>query len=317
MSADSGNLLGCYTELEIAAGIASLVDGRDPGDSEDKGDRTFNAYKQPLNNLEGEERRQRIIKKLAALSIPSEIKAETIRLLIKDEIDYIIYRYGKKERLPEKYLVLIKEPDFLSSLIKGFLLKFLKMEASSELVREVNFLTERLRANPQLETPYDRVSEIQSYIHRKAISAHGDNADRMLPKSPVRILLSCARLNLSIQDLNRNAKAASCNRFLYGNLTNNRGHSVISYFEYVFRKSELSADLESKYPTIGLPVNGRYIPNWNVRFKKPISYYCRQSTRSKIENIEKLIGENQPTPDENIVNAEKVKKECTEIYCTN
>lgn len=312
MSLDSGNLLGCYTELEIAAGIPDLVDGFQEEDSYyDYSKAEYDDREEDRNELISEikhltepydpEKRTILSQEIAGLESSADAKSVAIQQLISDNLDYIISRFGRKEGIPEAYLKLLKDQSIIQSMIKGFFKKYLNINLNSELLKEINSLIKKLQYNSEMETPYNRVTEIQSYIYNKARFVIGVDGHKKLPKKQMGIILACSRANLSILDT-----IQSKNRKISYSLNLN-GNSRIpnNYFGYIFNKSSLQAELENSYPTVIDPINGSYKPKWKVRFMKPISYYCEEETRHKIDEIISI-------DDSKAIF--KVKEECVNIY---
>lgn len=287
MSLDGGNLLGCYTELEIAAGIPDLAEGRDRGylDDEDERTETFEAelrhnVKQ-LTHPYDLDKRAVLSQEIVELNSSADTKSVTIRRLVTDNLDYAIFRFGKKEEIPDRHLKLVKDHNIIQSMIKGLISRSLTIDLTTGIVDEVEGLVRRLQRNEELETPYFRTSEIQRYVHEKARLAFGVDGHKMLNRAHMRVLLSLSRSHLSIVDLERPLESTiGCQSVELEN------KSIPSnYFGYLFNKSILQAQLEDRYPNAKRTINGEYKRKWNVRFMKPFSYYCDQESREKIERV--------------------------------
>lgn len=321
MSFGDSNLLGGFTELEIAAGIPSLVDGTDRGYLEEYEEEiAVDWEKESLNLTDAEseiaflskyEKRRSgkpndIVTEITECLTPEDAKYKTIQAIISNEVGYIIGRFGRRERIPHYCLDIVDDNDCLNKFIKGFLLKVLKLHPSSEIVQEIDLLVKNLKENAELETPYERVSRIQSYIHNKARFVSGINGHRKIPRNKIRLLLATARLHLSILDVSKNKKHS-----LYKICESNskmEGSKIDTpsfYFGYLFKKSEMSAELELKYPKVIEPINGKYRPHWSVRHRKNIDYYCKIETRKKIEELKKI---------DNTNNLLSIKVLCLGIY---
>lgn len=287
MSLDYGDQLGCFTELEIASGIPNLVFG--PNDvltdeeyeqlEQKKIERKIELLR--LNEKYTEERKCFLKKAISHLGSVPDIKAFTIRELTTEEIKNLITRFGTKESVPTPYLQCLKDRNLIPSMIKSFLINVLDIYPSDQLISEINQLNDRLIFNRELETAYNRVSEIQKYIHNKARFVLGYNGHQNLPRNDVRLLLACSRVNLSILDL-----FSPKQRKIPRSIFSQRGYiGPLRYYSYILYKTLYQSKIESSYPSVKGVINGEYKSYWNVRFMKPISYYCSSNQRKKIENI--------------------------------
>lgn len=328
MSFGNENLLGGFTELEIAAGIPSLVDGTDRGYLDDFEENTFDddsfendneCSKSKDSKFENyllkkyeyalAEKSNPILQDLACCLTLEDVKYKTIQALMLEEVQYIIERFGKREVLPKYCLDIANDNDCLEKIIKGFLKKILKINPSSEVVKEVELISKKLLENKALETPYDRVSKIQSYIHNKSRFINGVNGHKEIPRNQMRLFLATARLHLSINDLFRR-DCHDLHEYFEGKMEDDTFHGSVplSYFGYLYKKSESQAEIERNYPSIVEPINGTYQPHWSVRHKKNISYYCKIETREKIEELQRV---------NNCKNLLQGRALCFHIYCKN
>jgi hypothetical protein len=308
MSINDRDLLGGFTELEISAGVHGLV-FEGCGDNEFPSDRVANyknnklkEEKEFLTNIYDDEKRKHIIDAIVGLDHTPDITSETIRLMIVDEVNYIIKRFGRRERIPQPYLNIILEDQSLESFIKGFLSKCIGIWLNDSIVEEVNNFSDELKENSKLETVFDRVGKIQNFIHNKAIFLADDESFKKLPREKMRILLASSKLYLSLFDCYRHKNRFRLN-IEYSGL---RKLGVPNhYFGYLFNKSLLMAELEKGYPNIVEPFNGNFIEHWNVRYKKPISYYCSGGMRKRIESIKCLSSD---------LDILEIKERCISIY---
>lgn len=308
MSYDSENGLGCYTELEIASGIPSLVDGRSNGYlDEEENQIAEQTWKEKNSQIDflirpyDEEKRINLSGQLVSAESPLDVKSITIKNLIRGDLDYTIQRFGKKEGIPESYLKHIKKKDFIQSMVKGLFSKHLKISLTSKIVAEVNEFLGHLQNNHEMETPYNRVSKLQNYIHNKARFTYGLDAHKNLPRKQIGMILSCTRANLSLFDIE-----SSDNRFVPKNLiTKNKNEVPSDYFGYIFFKCIYQSKFENLYPSATPIINGEYKSRWNVRFMKPISYYSTLETREKIDQVIDL---------DNSSSLLEIKRACVDAY---
>ena len=276
MSCDDLDMLGAFTELEIAAGVPDLVFGP----REESTGRGFGYELDAYDVLdEKEEEQVRTRENSAAkLSKTSEtldsFKMCVIKLLLEEEIDYIIKRYSKKESLPDIYHGLIRQKECLEILIKGMLGKVAKINITSSLEEEVRNVVATVLKNKGMCTPYQRVGEIQSFIHNKVDEIYGRGSCTNLPKQHMRNLLSAARLYLSIREIS--------------------GGNAL-YLNYIMDKCEAEAEEEEKRAEqycssdyVYLAAGKHYYPKWRVRHLRHVSYYSRESTRELISNIREV-----------------------------
>lgn len=117
MSCDADNLLGCFTELEIAAGVPSLVYGRSSGYLDEE--KILDDGARARGNSIDRNKESEAMRLLAGLEDKSAMRKVLYRKVLSNSIDYMIMRYAKKEELPVQYLKLVKEGSCLSILIRG------------------------------------------------------------------------------------------------------------------------------------------------------------------------------------------------------
>jgi len=320
MSFGNENLLGGFTELEIAAGLPGLVDGTDRGylDDYDENNSDTDNESSKITDSESEtdfltkhedalaKKFNPILQTVTSCLTHEDAKYITIQALMFNEVKYIIERFGKREEIPKYCLDIVNDDDCLQKFIRGFLKKVLKINPSSAIIKEIDLLSKNLRENKELETQYNRVSKIQSYIHNKARFVNGINGHKKIPINQIRLLLATARLHLSITDLCRR-DSHHLHEYFEKKQKENSGQTdtPASYFSYLYKKAEIHAEIEKKYPSFFEPINGKYQPHWSVRHKKNISYYCTTRTREKIEELQEI---------ENLGNLLETKNLCSHIY---
>jgi hypothetical protein len=297
------DLSGGFTELEIAAGIPSLVDGTDRGYLDDYEEDTSDVDNESSKNKDSKfeidfltkykgplkENSNPILHEVASCLTHEDAKYKTIQALMFDEVGYIIKRFGKREEIPKYCLDIVNDDDCLDKFVKGFLKKILKINPSTGIIKEIELISAKLLENRELETPYDRVSKIQSYIHNKARFINGIDGHKKIPRNQIRLLLATSRLHLSITDILRRDRHNLYEYFERKQKEDDfQDYIPSSYFGYLYKKAEVQARIERSYPSFLEPINGKYQPHWSVRHKKNISYYCKIRTREKIAELQRI-----------------------------
>jgi hypothetical protein len=212
--------------------------------------------------------RDEFTKLIAGLNSKEQIQNKIIKKLFNDSLDYMIYRYAKKEALPLEHVKIVQQQNCLAILIKGFLKKVGGFVLNSEIVDEITGFIEVTYMNNDLEIVYDRVAKIQKFIHEKIDKKHGKGAHRNLPIKHIRNLLSASRLHLNIFDIK---------------------YMDINSLSYLIDKSRETSNIVMINPTkIALPKGKKYIKNWRVRHMKSLLYYNKRDLRCKIHEISHL-----------------------------
>jgi hypothetical protein len=216
-------------------------------------------------NLEGSERFKEGTRLIAGLSGKKQIKLALIHKIHQDGLNLGIVRYMAKENLPAYYAAILKSPQCIDRLVKGILCKVCHVSPSLALDKQISHLSSVMRSNQNFLSPYDRVTEIQKFIHRTADKYLGDGAANFIHTTPMKNALSAARLHLSIFDVM---------------------HHHPAYNTYLDDSAKAASRLEYDEPRPARMRQGkRYYSRWRVRHLQPFSYFYSKDRRSLIEAI--------------------------------
>lgn len=202
---------------------------------------------------------------VSQLPTTSQIRIALCHYILESEKEQLVDRYARRERLPTEFKAAAMRPDALPVLIKSFLAKFLALYPSPGVHTEILDLSSRAIQNDMRRTAYDRVGDIQKYIHNKADALWGPDGHAELPSKAMQYLLSSCRLHISLQDL-------------FG--------SSAAYWETIW-DAEISASAqEAESPRAGfVPAGKRHIENWRVRHKQPLTHYATPKTRGVLRAL--------------------------------
>lgn len=281
VSFDNSDMLGAFTELEIAAGVPDLAFGtnrtiKGGGFGYDIDEEVSECDGGALTEYQSarEISATRMSEKCDSLE---KFKVMLVNKVINEEMDYIIARYSKKEALPDIYHGLVRQDQCLEVLIKGMLGKVAKINITSSLESEVKEVVCSILLNEEMQTPYTRVGKLQRFIHGKVDEEYGESSCAKLPRVHMRNLLSAARLHLSIREISENN---------------------LKYFNHIMQKCSAEAEGEYKRDSqdaslrfVFLAAGKRYYPKWKVRHLRHISYYLKESSRSLISEIQEVNNE--------------------------
>lgn len=273
----------CLTPLERAAGVGRLLNGGTRChcgrwecdlDHAHESDEIKNV---PLNS----EKFKAAVKLVAGLKNNRKIKLALIYKTYNDSLQFAIVRYMTKESLPGYYATILKNSECINRLAEGILYKVCKIEPTNLLKDQISNLSKSLRQNTSRLTAYDRVTQIQEFIH-SAVDRHlGIGTAQKIPVTPMKNALSAARLHFNIFDI----------------VDRQPG-----YVEYIDAVSNASLQMEYDDPRPSTAFSGKkFWPRWRVRHLRPLSYYFPQHHRANIQALRKL-DENVP-PEEFIKNA--------------
>ena len=208
------------------------------------------------------------IKLIAGLDNCAQIKNKLIKKIFHDNLDDMIIRYAEIESLPKEHVKIVKLNNCLEILIKGFFKKVGGFVLTSNLIDEIDSFIESIYINDDLKIVYERVSEIQRFIHENIDFKYGSNAHQKLPVKHIKNLLSASRLHLNIYDIKY---MDSCPLILL-----------------IERSNEASTAEKINNKKISLPKGKKYIKNWRVRHMRPLLYFNYESVKIKIQNIYEL-----------------------------
>ncbi len=214
-------------------------------------------------------------KAVAGLSWNKQIKLALIHKVHQDGLDSAIIQYMAKEALPAYYAAILKSHQCIDRLVQGILCKVCHIRTNLALDEQIGELSSTVRNNPDFLSPYDRVTQIQQFIHRTADQYLGEGAACLIPVSPMKNALSAARLHLSIFDVMHH-------------------HPV--YAAYLDELSRAASRLEYDEPRPFKNAPGKhYYPRWRVRHLRPLSYFYTPARFSIIEalmNVDENIASN-------------------------
>lgn len=256
------------TELEMAAGVSSLINGRCGRHCPceiccekdwDEIDR---------RNFLSSDKFKAAAKLVAGLSDKKKIKNTLIHRAHRDKLDSAILRYMAKEDLPGYYAGIVKSPDCVAKLIEGILYKVCKINPESKLSEQIRTLSDSLQRNIKRRTAYDRVSDMQQFLHRNIDQILGVGAARSVPVAPMKNALSAARLNLHILDII------------------NRQPDYIELIE-ILNSEAMKLEYQSPRPPTA-PWGKLSQPRWRVRHLRPFSYYFPQESRALLNSLRDL-----------------------------
>lgn len=251
-----------WTDNEIAAGVYKLVNSSQWPDDHNVGygtsppdatDEFLPSEWRPAFDKAGAELL------VSSLSTTSEVRMRLSQYILEVEKEQIVDRYSNRERLPAEFKAAALRSDAVPVLIKSFLTKVLGVYPAPEVHSEILELSSAASRNAGRRPAYDRVGDVQSYIHRKADETRGSGAHLGLPSKVMRHLLSSCRLHISLQDI-------------FG--------SSSDYWETIW-DAEMAASLrETSAPGAGfIPVDKRRIRQWRVPQLKPLTHYASLHAR--------------------------------------
>jgi hypothetical protein len=129
-------------------------------------------------------------------------------------------------------------------------------------------ISEAIRRNDNRRTAYERVGDIQQYLHRKADETRGAGARLDLPNKMVRHLLSSSRLHIGLRDM-------------FSEST--------TYWETIWDAETAASISEAESPNAGfIPDRKRRIRLWRVPQMRPITWYASRSAREVLLELGKI-----------------------------
>lgn len=259
---------GGLTPLEQAAGMWSLIYSKCRcGDCDECTLREENPQSKRKLELEGSARFKSASKLIGGLARNHDIKHALLRKIHLDSLDLAIVRYMALEALPAYYAVLLKSPQCIERLIEGLFVKVCRIAPSPDLSDDILHLSSALRSNPLRHTAYERVGQMQRFIHDTIDRQFGNGAALALPVVPVKNALTAARLHLSIADANRS----------------------VEYIEQLDAASMRAMTAEYYEPQyFAAPQGKRAQARWRVRHMRPLSYYFPKDNRKLLTSLRTL-----------------------------
>jgi len=150
--------------------------------------------------LEEEKRESDIIKLISGFNTQKDIKEKTIKKLLEDNLEYMMFTYANKESLSYDYIYISKQKECLKILIKS-ILKENNYTLNSTIIYQIEELIKKIYDNIDKLIVYDRVALVQKFIHQKVDEKNGINAHLLLSKKLMKDILSTARLHLNLRDI--------------------------------------------------------------------------------------------------------------------
>lgn len=264
---------GAWTELERAAGIPALAEfghgsvlyeRDDDNDPHDDSPRQLILSLTLAKNLLASKMGQRVCDLTSNRAIRSRICVALARMS-KDEI---FGRYSARERLPGDFLYAAERSSGLSIILKDYISRTCTESHWYKSKYRADELISRLHKNVDLLTAYERVAQIQSFVHTETESALGTGAHHRLPRARTRWLLSASRLHLSWRDMTENSE---------------------TYWNELWDKEVAAASEEMRSPAQGyIPINRKRIELWRVPHLKPLTEFSKRRFRARFEAISKV-----------------------------
>jgi hypothetical protein len=272
---------GGLAPLERAAGLWGIIYGKNNedcscGTCEECQSQQDHDLRKRKAKLENSARFKEAAKVVAGLRSNRDIKLTLIRRVHQDALDSAILRYMAKEALPDYYAGILKSSHCLDRLVEGIFHKVCKIPPAQSLTEQIANLSSSLRLNEGRLTVYDRVTQVQRFIHHTIDVQLGTGAARAVPLAPMKNALSAARLHLSILDVIDHRPGYLC---------------------YIDGLSKAAIQLEYDEPRPSTaPWGKRSSPRWRVRHLRPLSYYFSKDRRALLHALDNL--DEQATTDQ-------------------
>lgn len=232
-----------------------------------------------IGKLQESARFREAAKLVAGRTANRDVRLALIQRVHQDSLEAAIVRYMTKEALPDYYAAILQSPNCIDRLVEGILYKVCKIQPEQSLSEQIANLSSHLHHNLGRLSAYERVTQVQHFIHRNVDLHLGLGAARSMPVSAMRNTLSAARLHLSIVDV-----------------TDHRP----GYLDYIDGLSIGAMNFEYDEPRPSTaPWGKRSWPRWRVRHLRPLSYYFPKEGRALIQKIKAL---NEQLPCEQFVN---------------
>lgn len=257
-----------WTEDELAAGVHVLASGLVEPDFGDDDHFLHDENKYRASDWEAlfDEAGAELV--ISSLSSTSDIRTRLSQYILEGEKKLIVERYANRERLPAEFRAAAERSDAIPILIKSFLRKILRLHPTQDIVREILALSSDLLRNCNQRTVYERVGDVQKYIHHKADEARHPGAHLDLPSEVMRHLLSSSRLHLSLQDM-------------FGVST--------AYWNAIWDAETSASVQEAVNPNLGfIPVGKRRVKLWRVPHMKPLTHFASRQSRAILKELGKL-----------------------------
>jgi hypothetical protein len=258
------------TALEQAAGVGHLLSGGSVDDYYNSflSDSDFNDTHERNQKIVNTEKYKTAAKLVAGLNSNREIKLALIHKAYHDGLESAIVRFMTKEKLPRYYASILKSSECIEKLVEGILYKVCKIEPTNTLADQIGNLSGLLHKNSSRLTAYDRVTQIQQFIHCTVDQRFGEGAAQSIPVIPMKNALCASRLHFNISDVIDRQP---------------------SYIEYIDTVSHASLQIEYDDPRPSTALSGkRSWPKWRVRHLRTLSYYFPEYLRGTIQALKQL-----------------------------
>lgn len=221
-----------------------------------------------IHEIEEAIKKRTIIKITASTRNNTKMRNTIIKKLLQEQLEKMIQEYSKDEKLPMDFQNLAKQENCLKVLLKGFFKQKCHFVLSDEFVDEINEFIGILYINFNLDIIYNRVGEVQKFIHDKVQKENGKDSHKELDSVYMKNILSTARLHLNIYDIK-----------------NKEIESII----LIKNKTIIEILKEYKSPTkINLGIEKKFIPVWKARKMKYLIEYMSSEFKEKITSLSEL-----------------------------
>lgn len=153
------------------------------------------------NSLQKTKQKNTIYELLNSAVSNKHIRDTILTSIIKNNFNDMIEMYVKNEKLTKEFESLAFQPNCIKILIKGLLKKECKIGLTEKLLGEIDELCAIINLNISSDIVYDRVADIQEFIHETVQFYSGAGAHENLDYKIMRKILSTARLHLNIFDI--------------------------------------------------------------------------------------------------------------------
>jgi len=231
----------------------------------------MNSNQQDRGIKEQEELKKKYTLKVKLLSqkvkSAKEFRQLIFNIVLNDGLKRMALRYCKFENLPSDYSEAALQKNILVDVIDRHI-KNLGIVLSQIEIDELTRLVIQLYSNEKNKNIYSRVTEVQLFVHSKAIIHLGDGGDLKLNTEIMRKLLSISRLHLNIADIKK-------------------GNISLIINELKINKLQRDSKQES-FPNYLYKVEKRYIKNWTVRHLRSIFYFAKPEERNLLQKLLKV-----------------------------
>lgn len=246
---------GAWTDDEIACGLPGAVSSG------------YWAGEEPLHSASPEQSQPTLSKphnfiatifelKLSKSVYPLKnhlaVEQKIVREFIQYGINIAIRRYGRIEKLPRRYQLMAQNQDCLLMLLRDFFVRVEQITITPEMDQRFVSIINTLQKKNDREIAYERVGELRNYIHHEVNLMKGEGHALLCDREEMRILLSTARLHLSINELVK--------------------HHSLDLIALQKRYISMAA-IEANMPTPNTLPGKKNIQRWRLRHYRSLLYY--------------------------------------------